>query len=167
MLIDINSLIPTHNRLRNKPAVDRLLSDVGLLHKTMSNKDDIVTILEIENKLYVHNGHHRLTAYSILFDDIDSELLNINKYTVQEMLTKNIDIGWVTPFDPEFYCRIPDFRQLKNHIMDMYYHADICKSVEYKRILIQDAELIARWIVEPRKVQTLRDLYYESNSNDY
>jgi hypothetical protein len=163
MLIDINNLIPTHNRLRNKSAVDRFLSDVDLLHRTMANKDDKVTVLDIDNKLYVHNGHHRLTAYSILFDTIDSELLNITKYTVQEMLTKNISIGWVTPFDPEFYCRVPNFKDLKAEIIRSYERAEMCMNKDTKAILIQDAERMAGWVIETRKIQTLRELYYESN----
>ena len=163
MLIDINKLIPTHNRLRNRSTVDKFLSNVDFLHKAMSNKTDKVMILDIDDKLYVHNGHHRLVAYSIIYDSIDSELLNITKYTIEQMLSIDLNVGWVTPYDPEFFCRIPNFKDLKAKIIKTYNLSNSCRDESIKDMLTDDARAMSSWIIEPRKVQTLRELYYESN----
>jgi len=96
MKIETSRLIPTHNELRNPETVWGFMGDVSSLERAMLGKDKI-GIMKIEDKLYVHNGHHRLTAFDRIYGYIDDKFLNIVEYSLDDMLSVNLELGWVTP----------------------------------------------------------------------
>jgi hypothetical protein len=153
MYIDTSTLIPTHNRLRNPELVSRLLGDLNSLDKAIDSKEDLINVGEIEGSLYIFNSHHRIVAVNIAYGRIKESNLNIKRYTLEEMLSVNLDIGWVTPFDPHFFCRVPDikdFAQIKKYLI---------KGFKEGFSTIESIEQSSKKFIEPRVVQTLGELY--------
>lgn len=155
MYINTSKLIPTHNSLRNPELVTKFLNNLSLLDEALDSKEDKIDIVEMEGILYVLNSHHRMVAVDIAYGKIKESALNIKSYTVDEMLIANPEIGWVTPFDPHFYCRVPDFLALKNSIIKVY---DRIKS-NGETYWWPYVNWVNSKIIEPRKVHILGELY--------
>lgn len=162
MYIETSKLIPTHNRLRNPELVKKFLGNLSILDKSIENKEDKISVGEIEGSLYVFNSHHRIVAVDIAFGRIEESLLNIKSYTLDEMLSVNIDVGWVTPFDPHFFCRIPDFKILKDKILDRRIPLHTLGNNTIKYLTPDTNDIFYKLmmkVIEPRTVQTLGELY--------
>lgn len=153
MYIKTSALIPTHNRLRNPELVEKFLGNLSLLDSSIENQDDKISVGEVDGMLYVFNSHHRIVAVDIAYGRIDESLLNIKSYTLEQMLSVNLDIGWVTPFDPHFYCRVPDFKNEKQKILD---RARVFSNIDKRSEDIKKEALV---LIEPRKIQTFGELY--------
>lgn len=154
MYINTSHLIPTHNRLRNPELVQTFLGNLELLDKAIESKEDRIHIGEVEGNLYVFNSHHRVVATDIVYGRIKESLLNIKSYTLEEMLSVNLDIGWVTPFDPHFFCRVPDFKSIKDDILI------VCGLHSSNHQIRKYANSKTQLLIEPRTVQTLGELHY-------
>lgn len=162
MYINTSDLIPTHNRLRNPELVEKFLGNLSMLDKSIESKEDKISVGEIDGSLYVFNSHHRIVAVDIAFGRIEESLLNIKSYTLEQMLSVNLDIGWVTPFDPHFFCRIPDFRILKDKILDRRIPLHTIGNNTIKYLVPHTSDIFYKLMIEaiePRTVQTLGDLY--------
>lgn len=147
MKIETNNLIPTHNILRNPDSALFFIKNISILEQSLLSSDKI-EILSVEDKLYVHNGHHRLVAFDLIYGWIDSQFLNIYTYTLDEMMSVNTKIGWITPYDPEYYVREHDFHKYKR---DLKLYLDNDNKVEFEKLLTK--------VVLPRKVFTLEQLW--------
>lgn len=130
-MFKIASLIPTHNRLRNietfKYFGKRFLQD-GNDWK----RDDIITVVKTEDeRYYLWNGHHQVCAAYYTFKRyIPDECYKIVNMSYETVNTVNFDLGFVTPFDMRFDCRLPDFSQFKNQMISVYgYIANKNKSI--------------------------------------
>lgn len=150
MFIKTKYLVPTHNSLRNPELVTKFLSNLSLLDEALDSKEDKIDIVEMEGILYVLNSHHRMVAVDIAYGKIRESELNIQSYTLDEMLTANPEIGWITPFDPYFYCRVPDFKLQKQRIIDLFQ-----RTFEGLSFFNRECKIL----IEPRRVHTLGELY--------
>lgn len=150
MYINTQDLIPTHNKLRNPELVQTFLGNLEFLDKAIECKEDRINIGEVEGNLYVFNSHHRIVVVNIVYGRIKESLLNIKSYTLEEMLSVNLEVGWITPFDPHFFCRIPDFKDKKELMLKKYPRT--FDELEFFKKETQS-------IIEPRTIHTLGELY--------
>lgn len=155
MFIKTKYLVPTHNSLRDKELVTKFISNLNLLDEALDSKEDKIDIVEMEGILYVLNSHHRMVAVDIAYGKIKESELNIQSYNLDEMMTVNQDIGWVTPFDPYFYCRIPDFLALKKSILQVYDRVKKNGETYWKPYV----NWVNTKIIEPRTAHSLGELY--------
>lgn len=155
MFIKTKYLIPTHNSLRNPELVTKFLSNLSLLDEALDSKEDKIDIVEMEGILYVLNSHHRMVAVDIAYGKIRESELNIQSYTLDEMLTPNVEVGWVIPFDPYFFCRVSDFKNMKESCL-FHYHQIIKNGYTVTNDYFTG---FSKNLVEPRKVHTLGELY--------
>lgn len=106
--INIFDIIPTHNRLRNPSKVFEFSS----INKPIS-------LSRIEDKIYCHDGHHRLCWFYLHgFYELTNEYKIINK-TYEDYFSINREVGYLTPFDPRTECRIPHFFPIKKILSKM------------------------------------------------
>jgi hypothetical protein len=71
-----------------------------------------------DKKIYVHDGHHRITATVLGGRDfLYSQEYVLQQWTYEQYLEINLDVGWLTPYDPRTHCRKSDFRQYKKKIL--------------------------------------------------
>lgn len=118
----ISNLIPTHNDLRN---VGRFYSFLDNFHNTgmFINRTNKILILSIDNIFYLNDGHHEISAaIAYGLDTIPESNYNIMKVSLNQMLSVNFDIGWVTPYNPATHCRILDLTNFKKIAFE---HKDI------------------------------------------
>lgn len=107
----IADLIPTHNRLRSPNNLEFFLK----------NQINPIALSEIDGKLYVHDGHHRLIAYLLDgIQELDDTFFSILKTTKSAYLEINPEVGWVTPFDIETECRLPEFFNFKRTVLECW-----------------------------------------------
>ena len=74
-----------------------------------------------DKKIYIHDGHHRITATLLGGRDyLYTQEYTLQQWTYEQYLEINLDVGWVTPYDPRTHCRKSDFRQYKKRFW--HYH---------------------------------------------
>lgn len=108
-MIYLDDLIPTQNRLR-RPV------------KPPTNDIFPISLAQTEDKkLYIWNGHHRLAS---LWDsgvrELEDDKFDIRKRTYKDLTSINFEIGFVTPFDPRWECRLSEFWSFKEIVMKYY-----------------------------------------------
>jgi hypothetical protein len=136
--------------LRNPNSALSFIRNIDKLEKSLLSSDKI-EVLSVEDKLYVHNGHHRLVAFDLIYGWIDSRFLSIHTYTLDEMMDVNIKIGWITPYDPEYFVRECDFHRYKPELKS---HLNNNNKIEFEKLLSK--------IVLPREVFSLQELWSNS-----
>jgi hypothetical protein len=104
-----------------------------------------------DDKVYVHDGHHRLVA-TILGgrDFIYPQEYVLQEWTYEQYLEINLAVGWVTPYDPRTHCRKSDFRQYKKKILAL-------PPEEAVKMILNRNEYL-----EPRTIHTFKDFIGES-----
>lgn len=144
---DINTLVPTHNKLRN-PQKKEMFKNLILTGTKFKSKIVIYTCLDTN---FVHDGHHRLCAWmdiltpfpdiSIPEDDISHQIVDLEWFTVA-----NKKSGWLTPFNPFVEVRLPDFFKQKDLLLKSY----------------EDIPNLGHLYKEPRLTQSIRQLMENS-----
>jgi len=138
--IKIEDLIVTQNILRNFDQIDDMVDHVSIdglwtsevlrdfnswatrfPTKSQNNTEHLIAISEFPDGLkYIRDGHHRCVATllggrSYLLDD---EYV-LTKRTYEDYMDINLDVGWVTPFDPKTEVRLSEFMDFKKLVMYM------------------------------------------------
>lgn len=172
MTLKLDSLIPTHNELRNPNKLPELVESFSVENLLKKYK---VPIMRIEQPRFgepyhmhfIRDKHHALTAYYhfkvtnllplVLFDDE----YTIEEFTFTDIWTANVDVGWVTPFNPVTHVRKPDFFKYKEAILKSYKASN---NQDINTLIKESFENYA----EPRTVLTLKDLYlkYRGSINE-
>ena len=107
---------------------------------------------------FIRDKHHALTAYYhfLLINEspltISDDEFKIEEFTFSDIWTSNVDVGWVTPFNPVTHVRKPDFLKYKEAILKAY-QAD--KTQDINKLINESFVDYA----ELRSVFTLKDLY--------
>ena len=115
----LTSLVPTHNRLREPVKVVHIMN--AITGGTFENKEPCV-IIKVDEVNYIWNGHHRLKACQLLGLDVDKLPfpIEIKTMKIEELVSINFLVGYVTPFDPKRYCRKPEFFVFKKRVMNTF-----------------------------------------------
>lgn len=140
---DINTLVPTHNKLRN-PHKQAMFESLILTGTQFKSKIVIYTCFSTN---FVHDGHHRLCAWmkilapypeiSIPEDHISHQVVDLEWFTVA-----NKQSGWLTPFNPFTEVRIPDFFKHKDELSKNF----------------ENISSLGHLYKEPRLTQSIREL---------
>lgn len=99
-------MTPTHNRLR-RPL------QVFLIAESMRRDGWVgppVLLARVEGVDYIHDGHHRLIAAGLA--GIEPQI-RVEEYSMVDYVNPNPP-RWMTPFDPRFEVRVPEFFSFKN-----------------------------------------------------
>lgn len=161
----IRDLRTTHNSLRD---VDSLLSmidfvqngNVFSIDKVRQFQSERVTSSNLivinkfeDGNLYIHDGHHRVTAIFLAgrLNLCDSEF-KITQMTYEQYAQVNWDMGYHTPFDPRTEVRKPDFHSFKSLVKDLVLRD---KSLAFEYIKSR-ADLYK----EPRLLWTIEEMAY-------
>jgi uncharacterized protein (DUF1015 family) len=108
---NINDIVVTQNSLRDPKKVKRIV--VSMM---MGEEIDTVKLYHMEDgKLFIHDGHHRLTASYILKGRCKMQVLS-QEFTYSKFTEINHDVGWVTPHDVTKYVRHGDLYYWKNYV---------------------------------------------------
>lgn len=95
----------------------------SFIESHLGHKAPLIAITRFEDgTLILHDGHHRVAAICL---SSKRNFLYESEYFIQEMSYDfynqvGFKVGWVTPFDPRFFVRIPDFKQFKQKVLKMY-----------------------------------------------
>lgn len=140
---DINTLVPTHNRLRNPHKKD-MFKNLILTGTKFKNK---IVIYACFSTNFVHDGHHRLCAWmeilapypeiSIPEDQVSHQVVDLEWFTIA-----NKQSGWLTPFNPFTEVRIPDFFKHKERLLSEF----------------DDISSLGYLYKEPRRTQSIKEL---------
>lgn len=145
---------PTQNKLRDIDKVFSIATDVSfILEKKVS------VIVTPDNCLWIRDGHHRATALWLVFGNVPANYIQFEWCSYESMMTKNIQSGWTTPFDPRIHCRVEDtsaFRTTISSILSKH-------PVEYAKNYIDTFYFLYR---ENRKSLTIRQMFENSFKNN-
>lgn len=141
-MIKTGTIVPTHNELRNPAVLEKLI-------KNYPYKSKIKLIITEDGTKYCGDGHHRLVAADYLWGEIGEAFVDISYISYSRFLEVNVDVGWVTPYDPRTHCRITDFYDYKREVIS-------CMQLQqYERA----SDLIANTkYTEPRRVNFISEL---------
>lgn len=103
-----------------------------------------------DNKIYVHDGHHRLLWKMHLGQNLYQHEYIVSKFTYDQYNDVNLDIGYITPFDPRKEVRLADFHDFKHRVYGNIYEYIQNHHAKYKR---------------PRSILTMQDLYNRNKSH--
>lgn len=127
-MILLESLIVTHNDLRDWSSIDHMVAFVEkggrftsqyLLEYAMENQIErvspLIQIAKFEDGvMYVHDGHHRVVAIHLAGrTHLDAEEFQLTDWMYSQYLEVSNEHGWYTPFDPRTHVRLPDFAAFK------------------------------------------------------
>lgn len=98
--------------------------DPETLHGRDSGRATPIILNRFEDgRVYIHDGLHRAAAILAARDSavIDEDEYEVDSYTYQEYDELNIDVGYLTPFDPRREVRVADlsgFHQRARSVID-------------------------------------------------
>lgn len=153
--MNYSDIIPTHNSLRNPDSFNYFCGNI----KAITESDRPPLLLKMEDgKLYLNDGHHRLTAAYAVNVPFKHLTFNVMDMTYTKMMEVNWDIGWLTPYDPRFQVRRNDCLRFKTMIKDFV--------ADGKEANAKVTKAMAEWIMfnmtllflEPRQSCSLKDL---------
>lgn len=125
--IKVDKLRVTQYGFRNRPQIQGMIDFVkegGFFdEKSLKSPGPLMQIALFEDgKLYIADGHHRVVAIILGGRDyLDFSEFKITKWKYSDYTDINLNVGWVTPFDPRQELRIADYAEYKealNHISD-------------------------------------------------
>lgn len=132
MPVALSRLIVTQNGLRNVSQLGRMIeylrrgggfSNDSLLTYALEKGtavSPLIHIASVHNRLYVHDGHHRILAmHRAGRTYILNEEYTITHYSYDQYTELGLDRGWLTPFDIVNECRLPDFKTYKVHMREL------------------------------------------------
>lgn len=160
-LAEISELIPTHNRLRDPKSV-KFFEDFlerGCIFRCQKKP---ITLIKFEDeKIYIRDGHRRLSAVFRVGADLLDVEYKIEDSTYKRYMEAHYHTGWFTPFDVRTHCRLPDFFDFKDKALQI--HQEIMSMVEFPTPYSTDRldEFVKNnfdQYCEVRKVQTLKEL---------
>lgn len=162
-MMDLDSLLVTHNSLRNPDKINELLKLDNIDNILVNHKIPIMRIPQMrffrEVNLYfirdchhacVASLHHRLTNDKPL--TLNEDEYTIEDYTFTDIWTANPEVGWVTPFNPITHVRKSNFYQYKTKVMQ---YLKEFPETDYNTLIKECFDEYA----EPREVLTVKDLY--------
>lgn len=162
----IADLATSHNRLRNKAALEEMTKYVAsggfwteeyLREYALRNNIRQSPIIQIsrfdDGWQMIHDGHHRIGATHMAGRTyLRADEFNITDWTYSSYLEICHENNWYTPFDPRTYCRKADFAAFKKLARERFLSGE-------------KQEIIHEWIlsnsdlyVEPRGVQNISEL---------
>lgn len=147
----LHSLIPTHNYLRDPGKIPNIMADIA--NNRFENNEPCV-VFKINNEYYIWNGHHRLKATHLMgFTDTMELPFEVVYKTMklEELMSVNFAASYVTPFDPRFECRKPEFFAFKQRVMYIF------KEWDFQEALYFITERHSQY-AEPRDIYTLEEL---------
>lgn len=158
----IENLIPTHNEVRDPPSIARFLEMLreGKNYKEQSRP---ISINDFgDGLLYVRDGHRRLCAAMLTGKNtLEEGEYEVERYTYENYARPNPANGWFTPFDPRESCRLADFGEFKQEVMQRYRELsnrlDFPLSINYTSLNQFIRENTHRY-VEPRRLHTFDEL---------
>lgn len=151
--MNYEDIIPTHNSLRNPASFFVFLDKPSLI----TNATTKPLLLKTEDdKLYLNDGHHRLTAAYHLGIPITDIEFNYASYTYLDLLTPNFEIGWLTPYDPRVNVRRSDCLKFKNTIRE--YLKECGNTLDAKRMAEWLMRHFPQMYLEQRIANSLKDL---------
>jgi len=124
-MIQLADLIVTQEELRKRTQISEMVTFVrkgGFFTQERLNQFSfgektpplIQLTLFPDDRLIVHDGHHRLVSiYLAGREYISEEEYKIRKFTYEQYLEVNFDAGWVTPFHPLNEVRVCDWMPFK------------------------------------------------------
>src|SRR6478736_7203466 len=114
----IKDIIITQDSLRNKEQVQNM---VKFLENNKNFADKIVLSRFPDGKIYIQDGHHRLCAlYISKRKFLESNEYTIKDWTYEQYLEINLELGWMTPYNPLTEIRIPDISFFKRKVNSLY-----------------------------------------------
>jgi hypothetical protein len=123
----IDGLIPTQQGLRETiSTMVKFIKCCGIWdQKTLNDyAHSFAPLINLsiipDKKIYVHDGHHRINATVLGGRNfLYSQEYTIHEWTYEQYLEINLEVGWVTPYDPRTHCRKSDLRQYKKKILTL------------------------------------------------
>jgi hypothetical protein len=126
-------------------------------------QDKPIAISRFEDgSLYVRDGHHRICAAIIVgMKTLWDDEYEIEDYCYEDYLTPNFSNGFFTPFDPRTQCRLPNFFDFKDQVLDLY--NDEKMNVDYPNPgnfshVYDFIEINSSKYREPRRIKSFVDL---------
>jgi len=125
----LSNLLVTQNALRNIKQLRGMMQHVinkgkwtkDVLASWGGNNNNLISIVQFpDGVLGIHDGHHRcvgtfLGKRDFLFPS-EYELCH---RTYEDYMCPNLDVGWVTPFDPKTEVRIEDVLEFKAYVYQL------------------------------------------------
>lgn len=106
-------------------------------------KPPIILFKMDDDRLYIHDGHHRSMAiYLSGRTYLDESEYEINSFSFSKLAAPNFGTGFVTPYDPRTEMRLSDFRVFKKTALQYYndqsnpnHEIEACRYIEANRPL--------------------------------
>lgn len=160
----LDDLTVTQHGLRNERQIRSMVGFVAEggrfdLASLLSYNDmdlRLISIVRFEDgRLFIHDGHHRVASIYLGGRKYVHETeYSLSDWTHEEYRTANLEVGWVTPFDPRTECRIADYEDYKNSV---FRQEDDSVSQETILAYVQKAQQ-KDWYKRPRACLTVKDL---------
>lgn len=145
--IDTSRIIPTHNRFRNPEKAKELILVKEYCDFILNNQRGPIILIQTEDdQLWCHDGHHRLAAIDWHYGKIDLNYVDVHGYSYKDLDSINLDVKYVTPYDPRIECRLENFWEFKKFVL---------KNEPVTRDII---DLFHCQYKEPRTIHTMREL---------
>lgn len=127
----ITNLIPTQDGYRLSP--DEMMVMVDFVRDGGIYTEDVmranqshpaplpIAINQFEDDLFfVRDGLHRLTSIFLGGrDELYPSEYVVEQYTYKRYGSVNLDMGWVTPFNPKTHVRTPNFMAFRDEVNDL------------------------------------------------
>ena len=118
---DFAQMLVSQDGLR-KP--EKLKTLIQWYQSDLDEQIETIKIVEFEDGTrMVRDGHHRAVAKYSIFGGLQGNEYDIEKFTYKQFLEVNLDVGWITPFDPRINVRLCDlshyrhlFEQVKSKV---------------------------------------------------
>jgi hypothetical protein len=112
-----DTLIPTHNELRSKECLDYWLGVFTHNQYVISQHPAVKLSRTEDGCIYIHDGHHRLSAALLSNFPISLLRFEIVDFTYAQIAEINFDVGWVTPYNPRTHVRVHNLHIVKPYIL--------------------------------------------------
>ena len=117
----INDLIITQEELRNYDHFHKMLDHAlcnGIFDTEYLSQFKSYQLIKLsqfeDDKIYVHDGHHRCAAIWLSGrDTLHDDEYEIEFYNYKNYMRPKKSTGWFTPFDPRKEVRLADFISFK------------------------------------------------------
>lgn len=152
MKISLETIIPTHNKIRNYKSVQyfRSIFELGQIDNRQIWPVNLTRTED--SKLYLWNGCHRVVAYYLAgFREISEEYISILDMKYSDIYSVNFTKGFVTPFDPRKECRKAEFFIYKEVVMNILENTGYYCAMDY--IVRNHGEYC-----EKRKINSIKEL---------
>ena len=146
MTINPGECIVTQELIRNLDSVFYWIKHVkteGRIPKVKLN------VFRNNSNRYVHDGHTRLIACHLAGVELFEDEFEITHYSLKEYMEVNLELGYVTPFNPITHIRYSDFFHVKKFIINQ---------ITEGRLKESDIPKLHCLYSRPRRIKYLRDL---------